>query len=476
MSRANRAANAGQLLAPGAHRHRQSQESISVSHDPFDLPISLRGSSNVYRKSSTERQLLKRTCGEEHGYSGKTGDTATALPISASAKGSTPRRTRSSVWPLTVRPTGTKDRHSKVRTAKGLRDRRVRLSAPTAIQFFDVQDRLGYDQPSKAVDWLIKKARAAIDELAPVEGVVAVGEESSDMHVRDRQQKSYKEHDQSSSMKIKDEEQILAGTGAGGARAESRAKARERARERAKEKTMSPGVAPPPILQSKHTTASTSAAAAAPTSTQPFASSSLQLLSSELPMFSTHSRQQFEGLDRPSDLSSILSPVSIASGSSLPHHLIPFASSVFSTNPATQTFMFAGEGSSLQYTTPPVSYSSDLTVRTISIMNQNQINNTTNSSRGTLQSTFSSPISSVQTYADSPMQMIGCQAQLNTFGVTAHSSIPGGAAFRRNSAELTSSDLQHHSCIPIRIRGMDQPGLHVEENRTTSSSMQEDFQ
>ncbi|KAG6501915.1 hypothetical protein ZIOFF_041799 [Zingiber officinale] len=65
-----------------------------------------------------------------------------------------------------VRSTGRKDRHSKVCTAKGPRDRRVRLSAHTAIQFYDVQDRLGYDRPSKAVDWLIKNAKAAIDELA----------------------------------------------------------------------------------------------------------------------------------------------------------------------------------------------------------------------------------------------------------------------------------------------------------------------
>lgn len=65
-----------------------------------------------------------------------------------------------------VRSTGRKDRHSKVSTAKGPRDRRVRLSAHTAIQFYDVQDRLGYDRPSKAVDWLIEKAKSAIDKLA----------------------------------------------------------------------------------------------------------------------------------------------------------------------------------------------------------------------------------------------------------------------------------------------------------------------
>ncbi|KDP31773.1 hypothetical protein JCGZ_12234 [Jatropha curcas] len=65
-----------------------------------------------------------------------------------------------------VKSTGRKDRHSKVYTAKGPRDRRVRLSAHTAIQFYDVQDRLGYDRPSKAVDWLIKKAKSSIDKLA----------------------------------------------------------------------------------------------------------------------------------------------------------------------------------------------------------------------------------------------------------------------------------------------------------------------
>ncbi|OAY64225.1 Transcription factor PCF5 [Ananas comosus] len=54
----------------------------------------------------------------------------------------------------------------KVCTARGLRDRRVRLSAHTAIQFYDVQDRLGFDRPSKAVDWLLKKAQPAIDELS----------------------------------------------------------------------------------------------------------------------------------------------------------------------------------------------------------------------------------------------------------------------------------------------------------------------
>ncbi|KAK1643546.1 hypothetical protein QYE76_061351 [Lolium multiflorum] len=68
-----------------------------------------------------------------------------------------------------VKNTGGKDRHSKVYTSKGIRDRRVRLSVPTAIQFYDLQDRLGCDQPSKAVEWLINAASAAIDDLPPLD-------------------------------------------------------------------------------------------------------------------------------------------------------------------------------------------------------------------------------------------------------------------------------------------------------------------
>ncbi|PKA47200.1 Transcription factor TCP3 [Apostasia shenzhenica] len=68
-----------------------------------------------------------------------------------------------------VRSTGRKDRHSKVLTAKGVRDRRVRLSARTAVEFYDVQDRLGFDRPSKAVSWLIENAKPAIDRLAQLD-------------------------------------------------------------------------------------------------------------------------------------------------------------------------------------------------------------------------------------------------------------------------------------------------------------------
>ncbi|KAL8528465.1 hypothetical protein ACS0TY_006044 [Phlomoides rotata] len=64
---------------------------------------------------------------------------------------------------------GGKDRHSKVCTVRGLRDRRVRLSVPTAIQLYDLQDRLGLNQPSKVVDWLLNAAKQEIEGLPPLQ-------------------------------------------------------------------------------------------------------------------------------------------------------------------------------------------------------------------------------------------------------------------------------------------------------------------
>lgn len=64
---------------------------------------------------------------------------------------------------------GGKDRHSKVCTVRGLRDRRIRLSVPTAVQLYDLQDRLGLSQPSKVVDWLLDATKTEIDKLPPLQ-------------------------------------------------------------------------------------------------------------------------------------------------------------------------------------------------------------------------------------------------------------------------------------------------------------------
>ncbi|KAG6479821.1 transcription factor CYCLOIDEA-like [Zingiber officinale] len=59
-----------------------------------------------------------------------------------------------------------KDRHSKIVTARGPRDRRMRLSIEVAGKFFQLQDMLGFDKASKTVQWLLTMSASAIRDLA----------------------------------------------------------------------------------------------------------------------------------------------------------------------------------------------------------------------------------------------------------------------------------------------------------------------
>ncbi|XP_039046536.1 transcription factor DICHOTOMA-like [Hibiscus syriacus] len=67
-----------------------------------------------------------------------------------------------------------RDRHIKINTANGPRDRRMRLSLDVAREFFCLQDMLGYDKASRTVEWLLIQARQEIKRLARthVDGVV----------------------------------------------------------------------------------------------------------------------------------------------------------------------------------------------------------------------------------------------------------------------------------------------------------------
>ncbi|XP_077253855.1 transcription factor TCP24-like [Tasmannia lanceolata] len=147
------------------------------------------------------------------------------------------------------RASGGKDRHSKVVTAKGLRDRRVRLSVSTAIQFYDLQDRLGYDQPSKAVEWLIKKAADAIAELPSLDGAFpSTPKQTSDEKraedseigfepVAEKEPTNYQQHQHQLLSLTKSACSSTSETSRGSvlslSRTENRVKARERARGRA---------------------------------------------------------------------------------------------------------------------------------------------------------------------------------------------------------------------------------------------------
>lgn len=73
---------------------------------------------------------------------------------------------------------GRKDRHSKVCTVRGLRDRRIRLSVPTAVELYDLQEKLGVSQPSKVIDWLLDATKQDIDKLPPLQMPLGFGGES----------------------------------------------------------------------------------------------------------------------------------------------------------------------------------------------------------------------------------------------------------------------------------------------------------
>ncbi|KAL6647833.1 hypothetical protein ACP70R_015270 [Stipagrostis hirtigluma subsp. patula] len=158
------------------------------------------------------------------------------------------------------RASGGKDRHSKVYTAKGIRDRRVRLSVSTAIQFYDLQDRLGVDQPSKAIEWLIKAAAAAIDKLPSLDAAAGFPSHPASANKDHPPPAADADPGNPGSLLLLDQQEH-AGSGCSStsetskgsvlslSRSESRVKARERARERSaaaaattRDKDRSPGV------------------------------------------------------------------------------------------------------------------------------------------------------------------------------------------------------------------------------------------
>ncbi|XP_076902065.1 transcription factor TCP18-like [Bidens hawaiensis] len=68
---------------------------------------------------------------------------------------------------LTGKRSSRKDHHSKINTARGPRDRRMRLSLNVAKKFFKLQDMLGFDKASNTVQWLLMKSQPAIRDLRP---------------------------------------------------------------------------------------------------------------------------------------------------------------------------------------------------------------------------------------------------------------------------------------------------------------------
>ncbi|XP_071704276.1 uncharacterized protein [Rutidosis leptorrhynchoides] len=79
----------------------------------------------------------------------------------------------------TIKKRSSNDRHSKIITAQGPRDRRMRLSYDVAKRFFKLQDMLGFDKASNTVEWLLMKSEPNIQELLIQKGVSNIASSTS---------------------------------------------------------------------------------------------------------------------------------------------------------------------------------------------------------------------------------------------------------------------------------------------------------
>ncbi|XP_010681415.2 transcription factor CYCLOIDEA [Beta vulgaris subsp. vulgaris] len=126
-----------------------------------------------------------------------------------------------------------KDRHSKINTAHGPRDRRMRLSLHIARKFFDLQDMLGFDKASKTIEWLFNKSRAAIKDVAEKSCTTNIVDPSSSLEELINDRNNNKEKlSESMSRKKESKGGIMLNVN------EKRKEARARARERTKEKLL----------------------------------------------------------------------------------------------------------------------------------------------------------------------------------------------------------------------------------------------
>lgn len=147
------------------------------------------------------------------------------------------------------RRTGKKDRHSKICTAQGVRDRRVRLSLHIARKFFDLQDMLGFDKASKTIEWLFSKSNNAIEELSEntpqkeySDGNKIITNSNNSSSSEGKSDSLMSECEENSINEGKEKEKLSKMVESNPHKRESREKARARARERTKEKMMIKGL------------------------------------------------------------------------------------------------------------------------------------------------------------------------------------------------------------------------------------------
>ncbi|MFS7974124.1 putative transcription factor TCP family [Helianthus anomalus] len=135
-----------------------------------------------------------------------------------------------------------KDGRSKICTAQGPRDRRVRLSIDISRKFFCLQDLLGFDKASKTLDWLFTKSKNAIKDLVDETNHCSSSNVSDESNVKFLESiKGDSDEDEGKKKcvegkKKKVTQKSIAGSQENLARDQSRVMARARARERTREK------------------------------------------------------------------------------------------------------------------------------------------------------------------------------------------------------------------------------------------------
>nr|AFV30139.1 putative RAY2-like protein [Senecio chrysanthemifolius] len=134
-----------------------------------------------------------------------------------------------------------KDHHSKIHTAQGTRDRRVRLSIEVAKKFFYLQDLLGFDKASKTLDWLFDKSKIPINELVQTkkQSLSSTLSDQSEVVFGETVEEGPDEQDKGQKKKKcvdRKRKKITRKYQSGSPVNQSRADARARARERTKEK------------------------------------------------------------------------------------------------------------------------------------------------------------------------------------------------------------------------------------------------
>ncbi|RHN50390.1 putative transcription factor TCP family [Medicago truncatula] len=140
----------------------------TLFHDPFSIPyipIHHHPHPNLHNITNIPETLTNLAASQENNNNSNNNNNNIAIPMPKQDPSSLGGGSHYGISCFLAKKPVKKDRHSKIYTSQGLRDRRVRLSIEIARKFFDLQDMLGFDKASNTLDWLFTKSKKAIKDL-----------------------------------------------------------------------------------------------------------------------------------------------------------------------------------------------------------------------------------------------------------------------------------------------------------------------